>query len=98
MSLRSVFDIVVSDNGPQYASAEFSNFARDWEFKHITSSPGHAQPKQKEPTSNVLLTPESKIQIQDKVKRRQLKQKSYYDRQTQSLTSIYTGDKFTEAL
>ncbi|KAL6481774.1 hypothetical protein MHYP_G00098540 [Metynnis hypsauchen] len=152
LSLRSVFarhgipDVVVSDNGPQYASAEFSNFTRDWEFKHITSSPGHAQSngqaertvqtiknllktaqdgkgdpyialleyrnmplegigfspaqllmghrlKSKPPTSNVLLTPESKIQIQDKLERRQLKQKSYYDRQTKNLPSICTGDK-----
>lgn len=29
----------VSDNGPQYPSAEFVKFAKDWEFEHITSSP-----------------------------------------------------------
>ena len=28
-----------SDNGPQYPSAEFTNFAKEWGFKHITSSP-----------------------------------------------------------
>ncbi|KAL7881429.1 hypothetical protein AOLI_G00082770 [Acnodon oligacanthus] len=154
MSLRSVFarhgipDITMSVNGPQYASTVFSNFARDWEFKHIVSSLGHAESngqaertmqtnknllktaqdgkgdlyialleyrnmplegigyspaqllmgrrlKSKLPTSNVLLTPESKIQIQDKQERRQLKQKSYYDRQTKSLPNIYTGDKCT---
>jgi transposase InsO family protein len=32
-------DKVISDNGPQYASYEFRNFAKDWEFEHITSSP-----------------------------------------------------------
>ena len=30
---------VRSDNGPQYASAEFTNFAKEWGFKHTTSSP-----------------------------------------------------------
>jgi transposase InsO family protein len=34
---------VVSDNGPQYSSAEYSNFARAWGFKHETSSPTYAQ-------------------------------------------------------
>ncbi len=49
MAMKSMFakhgipDTVVSDNGPQYASTEFSNFAKAWEFEHVTSSPGHAQ-------------------------------------------------------
>lgn len=34
-------DVLVSDNGPQYVSNEFAGFARDWEFKHVTSSPYH---------------------------------------------------------
>ena len=29
----------MSDNGPQYASSEFANFAKQWNFQHITSSP-----------------------------------------------------------
>lgn len=33
----------MSDNGPPYFCAEFSKFARDWEFKHVTSRPGYAQ-------------------------------------------------------
>jgi transposase InsO family protein len=36
-------DELYSDNGPQYSSAEFKQFAKDWQFKHVTSSPGYAQ-------------------------------------------------------
>ena len=36
-------DILVSDNGPQYSSDEFRQFAKHWEFRHITSSPRHPQ-------------------------------------------------------
>ena len=38
----------MSDNGPQYASREFQEFARSWGFRHITSSP-------KYPRSNGLV-------------------------------------------
>ncbi|KAL1446090.1 hypothetical protein WDU94_005684 [Cyamophila willieti] len=31
--------IVVSDNGPQFSSQDFKQFARKYEFQHITSSP-----------------------------------------------------------
>ena len=30
---------LLSDNGRQYSSSEFSEFAKIWDFKHITSSP-----------------------------------------------------------
>lgn len=33
--------VVCSDNGPQYSSSEFAEFARDYGFSHITSSPYH---------------------------------------------------------
>ena len=51
-SLFSRYDIpeeVISDNGPQYASQEFCNFAKKYSFKHTTSIPhfpqsnGHAE-------------------------------------------------------
>ena len=34
---------MVTDNGPQYSSAHFSRFAREWEFQHTTSLPLHCQ-------------------------------------------------------
>ncbi|XP_051794266.1 uncharacterized protein LOC127530799 [Acanthochromis polyacanthus] len=40
---QGIPDVVFSDNGPQYSSAEFSNFSHRWEFKHKTSSPGYPQ-------------------------------------------------------
>ena len=32
-------EIVYSDNGPQYQSGEFKQFAREYDFNHVTSSP-----------------------------------------------------------
>ena len=32
-------DILVTDNGPQFASAEYAVFAKTWMFDHKTSSP-----------------------------------------------------------
>ena len=36
-------DELVSDNGPQYTAEAFRDFAKQWQFKHVTSSPGHSQ-------------------------------------------------------
>ena len=38
-SRYGVPDIVWSDRGPQFTSHTFQSFAKDWEFRHITSSP-----------------------------------------------------------
>ena len=42
-SRHGIPEIVISDNGPQYACAEFAKFASDWHFQHITSSPRNPQ-------------------------------------------------------
>ena len=47
--LKSIFaphgipEILITDNGPHYDSNVFKKFSKDWEFKHITSSPGFPQ-------------------------------------------------------
>ena len=35
--------ILISDNGPQYVSDEFNQFAKSWDFEHKTSSPMYSQ-------------------------------------------------------
>ena len=34
---------VISDNGPEFSSTSFSNFAKQWDFKHNPSSPRYPQ-------------------------------------------------------
>lgn len=34
---------MISDNGPQFASDEFAQFAREWQFHHQTASPHYPQ-------------------------------------------------------
>lgn len=47
--LKSIFsrhgipESVMSDNGPQYSAASFNNFAKEYGFTHITSSPRYPQ-------------------------------------------------------
>lgn len=36
-------DTVMSDNGPQFDSREFKEFAQSWQFDHSTSSPNYPQ-------------------------------------------------------
>ena len=36
-------ELVISDNGPQYSSAAYTQFARDYGFRHVTSSPLYPQ-------------------------------------------------------
>lgn len=43
LSVHGVPMTIFSDNGPQYSSREFKEFAKEWDFRHITSSPRYPQ-------------------------------------------------------
>ena len=40
---HGIMDSVMTDNGPQFASQEFKDFADKYGFRHVTSSPHHHQ-------------------------------------------------------
>lgn len=42
-SRHGIPETVISDNGPCYNCKEWQNFAREYGFKHVTSSPQHPQ-------------------------------------------------------
>ncbi|XP_052233211.1 uncharacterized protein K02A2.6-like [Dreissena polymorpha] len=41
-SIHGIPDTLISDNGPQLCSVEFSKFSQQWKFDHVTSSPYHS--------------------------------------------------------
>ncbi|XP_060557421.1 uncharacterized protein K02A2.6-like [Ruditapes philippinarum] len=43
MARYGQLETLKSDNGPQFSSEEFQKFASDWNFKHVTSTPGYSQ-------------------------------------------------------
>ena len=43
LSRHGIPHTLMTDNGPQFASAEFKIFAKQWGFNHVTSSPYHAR-------------------------------------------------------
>jgi len=42
-SRHGIPDVLVTANRPQHSCREFTELSREWEFKHVTSSPGHAK-------------------------------------------------------
>nr|XP_039253356.1 uncharacterized protein K02A2.6-like [Styela clava] len=42
-SRHGICDVLFSDNGPQFDSRQFKEFAKEWNFEHITSSPKYSQ-------------------------------------------------------
>ena len=40
---QGVPEMVISNNGPHFSSQQFKEFARGWDFEHITSSPKYPQ-------------------------------------------------------
>ena len=36
-------NVLVTDNGPQFAATEFATFTNKWGFQHVTSSPRYPQ-------------------------------------------------------
>ena len=43
MARHGIFEVLMTDNGPQFANTEMNNFSRDYNFTHISSSPKFAQ-------------------------------------------------------
>jgi hypothetical protein len=41
MARYGICDKLVTDNGPQFSAENFSDFANEWGFSHVTSSPLH---------------------------------------------------------
>ena len=42
-SQHGIPDVLMTDNGPQYTSRGFTDFAWEWGFRHLSSSPHHSR-------------------------------------------------------
>ena len=46
-----ITETVITDNGPQFRSKTYEDFAKKWEFNHVTTSPYHSQSNGKAETA-----------------------------------------------
>ena len=77
-------DVVVSDNGPQFACDEFKQFATRWQFSHVTAS---------------LRYPQSNGKVENAVKRaKQLMRKAIDDKADVYLAFLDYRNTPTEAM
>ena len=65
-SRHGIPDILMTDNGSQYTSREFTEFTREWEFKHLTSSPYHPRSNGKSESAVKIVKSLFKKAIADK--------------------------------
>ena len=65
-SRHGIPDTVVSDNGSQYSSQEFNDFAISWEFNQVTSSPHHPKSNGKAESSVKIVKQLSKKAERDR--------------------------------
>ena len=42
-SEQGVPEVIISDNGPHYDCKSYREFSKEWDFRHITSSPRYPQ-------------------------------------------------------
>ena len=42
-AVHGIHIALISDNGPNFTSVEFTDFTHDWDIQHVTSSPHHAK-------------------------------------------------------
>ena len=61
-SRHGIPDVFVTNNGPQYCCREFTEFSREWEFKHVTST------RTLLPVSANLLYPRVEEGVKEKLK------------------------------
>ena len=56
-------DMLISDNGSQYTSEEFCNFAEDWRFSHHTTNP--YRPQENGMAERALRTAKELLRLKD---------------------------------
>ena len=86
-SRHGIPDVFVTDNGPQYCCREFTEFSREWEFKHVTST------RTLLPVSANLLYPRVEEGVKEKLKAKRQTAKGYYDRSAKVLPELEIGQE-----